>query len=120
MTDPSPDSSLPALHPARAPTASAAAALMAVNLPMRRLFIIEPLESFGLNAESDLDVGTLAARGYAVKSNKSREPRPPAPGGNIELLPWSTDSEPSTACIVETSRNSWPSRTARGRSRAPV
>ena len=45
-TEPSPESSPPALHPARVPTASAATAPSVTSRVMLRLFIIEPLESF--------------------------------------------------------------------------
>src|SRR4051812_12376149 len=55
VTEPSSDPPPLGEHPASAPTAKAVAAPMAASLPMLRLFIIEPLESFDFYVESDLD-----------------------------------------------------------------
>ncbi|MRX44594.1 hypothetical protein [Agromyces kandeliae] len=49
-----------------------------------RLFIIEPLENFDHNVESDLDVTNIRSSGFAVKRNIFGD-APPIPGpANLE------------------------------------
>ncbi len=62
-------SSPPALHAVREASAMPAAAANVTSRVVLRLFIIEPLESFGLCAESDLDVLSIRMHRYAVKRN---------------------------------------------------
>ncbi|MFC9919938.1 hypothetical protein [Agromyces binzhouensis] len=53
-------------------------------LPMLRLFIIEPLENFDVNVESDVDVMNIRLSRYAVKRNKSGEGGPVRSLANLE------------------------------------
>ncbi len=49
---------------------------------MLRVFIFEPLESFDVNVESDVDVPRVRRKGFAVKSNKCGTDAAPAPTVN--------------------------------------
>jgi len=51
---------------------------------MLRLFIIEPLENFDDNVESDVDEMNIRPSRYAVKRNKYAADAPVRPRANLE------------------------------------
>src|SRR5215207_6205085 len=86
VTSPSPPSPppSPALQAVSEATARPVAAASVTSLRVLRLFIIEPLESFDVDVESDLDVSKIPRQGYRVKPNQTgpaTRPRPPAAPG---------------------------------------
>ncbi|GLK29184.1 hypothetical protein GCM10017608_31200 [Agromyces luteolus] len=65
-------------------TASPVAAASVTSRVVLRLFIIEPLENFDHNVESDLDVMRIRRDRYAVKRNKYGDAASGSAASNLE------------------------------------